>query len=840
MKVFLFACVCLLALLSAPVTPLVAGTPNQIWVAYSDQLDSTGERLIEQAWHTDARVLDRFPDAFVLQDVGSAQTLQQAGLRVEGPFPLTPSRTVTLVRQRWSDRDLQFPIALWEQSGARLVWRRGQDAIVESPGPLPEFEGEGVLWKQKLRDRLLRQPLPRLAEAPGAPGHAATTSFLAVIQDMVQQLDPVAYMDWIRNLSGANQVVIGGAPHTLATRSTPTTSCDLAEQYVFEQFQAMGFTDVEYDPYSFTGASARNVIATLPGVETPEHIYIIGAHLDSTSPQAATNAPGANDNASGVAAVLEIARILKDYTFRSTIKFIAFTGEEQGLYGSSHYAAQAALRGDLIEGVVICDMIAWYFNQYRIDIEGELAWEPLMLVMKDACSTYTALGTNLVYNSWGSDHVPFQNEGFPAFLAVEAEYAFYPCYHQPCDTADQNNADFGVDVARACLATVAHLADPVVFAIAHTPLQSTDDQVGPYEVVATISQVHPLAAGQPVLHYSTGVSFTDLQMSPTGNAEEYSVSIPGQPTGTVISYYISAQDTSGAIIESPQGAPASLYEFSVLVLQTAFFEDFESGAAGWTHGGTHDDWQLGAPLGLADDPLNAYSGSQVFGTDLTGLEDPGKYENSADTWLASPVFSCVGLTSVKLSFQRWLAIERSNGGAWDYARIYVNEAKIWESPSGANLVDTAWVLQEIDISGVAADSDSVQLRFTLHSDTNVNFGGWNLDDVQVTGLGLGSATSLGGPLVVDRIVLHPNYPNPHQLATQFRFEIPAPGRVEFSIYDVRGRLVRTLLSEPLNAGEHSLIWDGRVNGGAKASAGVYFYRVSGPGGVQTRKMSVLR
>jgi hypothetical protein len=106
-------------------------------------------------------------------------------------------------------------------------------------------------------------------------------------------------------------------------------------------------------------------------------------------------------------------------------------------------------------------MVAWYDNRYQIDIEGETEWDWLMRTMNDACTAFTALGTNLTYFSWGSDHVPFQNEGFPAFLAIESDYFAYPCYHQTCDVTANNNADFGADVTRASLATVAHLAEPV-------------------------------------------------------------------------------------------------------------------------------------------------------------------------------------------------------------------------------------------------------------------------------------------------------------------------------------------------------------------------------------------
>ena len=94
-------------------------------------------------------------------------------------------------------------------------------------------------------------------------------------------------------------------------------------------------------------------------------MVIVCAHYDSTSTQATTHAPGADDNASGTAAVMEMARVLAGYQFDYTIKFIAFSAEEWGLYGSRHYAQAAKQRGEQIVGVVNLDMIGY------VDLEPE-------------------------------------------------------------------------------------------------------------------------------------------------------------------------------------------------------------------------------------------------------------------------------------------------------------------------------------------------------------------------------------------------------------------------------------------------------------------------------------
>ncbi|MBZ0268115.1 M28 family peptidase, partial [bacterium] len=323
--------------------------------------------------------------------------------------------------------------------------------LVEADGELPP-----VLPNRVTAKRLSAGSLPAPREAALRAPQA--TVFAPEVDAMVAVMDSARYFPWISRLAGAQMVIVGGQLHTFTTRSSPTSQCRLAEQYVHERFEAMGYTDVAYDPFTVSGTQARNVIATKPGTTTPDRIYIVCGHLDSTSPQASTNAPGANDNASGTAVVLAIAELLSDYDFESTIKFIAFTGEEQGLVGSTHYAAAALAAGDDIRGVVNCDMVAYYNSHYNVDIEGRTFANAFMQVMRDACIEYTGLGTTMLYNAWGSDHVPFLDRGYPCFLAIESDYASYPCYHQTCDTADRNDATFGVEVTRACLATVTHLA----------------------------------------------------------------------------------------------------------------------------------------------------------------------------------------------------------------------------------------------------------------------------------------------------------------------------------------------------------------------------------------------
>ncbi|MFN8588989.1 MAG: M20/M25/M40 family metallo-hydrolase [Candidatus Eisenbacteria bacterium] len=819
--------------LAAATLAFAAPAPHSLRVAWLDG------RSIADAAATGAVLRDRFPDAVLVGDDASAEALRADGFRVDAPFTVPDGLTVTLVRDRVVHPDERWSREAFAQAGAILLWSGGRNAIAASPGPLPE-EAPGGHHARKV---LSREPLVVRAggRVPSIAEQVQVTDFAPAIQALVNQVDGTRFMDWIRDMANGRSTLVGGVPVTFTTRSTPTTLCDQAEQWAFERLQALGYTDVQYDPYTFSSTSARNVVATLPGVTAPNKIVVLGAHLDSTSPNSTTLAPGANDNASGVAGLLEIARILRTQSFDYTIKFVVFTGEEQGLYGSEHYAAAAAARGDSIVGAVIFDMIGWHNVQNKIDVEGETAYLPLMNVMIDACARYTSITTNTVIGSWGSDHVPFQNHGYSAFLAIENEYPSYPCYHKTCDSVAWNQPVFGSEVIKAGLATVAQVARIRDFYIVHTPLANTENTLTPYEVIADIGQLSPLVADSTRLWWNTGGPWSSVPLAATGTPGRWHAYIPAQPRATV-QYWIGAKDDAGRHAFHPAAAPAAVNTFVVAPRETLLAEGFESGAPGWAHGGTNDDWQVSTPYGLTEDPAAAYEGTKFAGTDISGLGSVlGRYENSSDTWFESPAVDCSLATGTRLLFARKLAVERSNSLAWDYARVWVNNTKIWESASGTNTLDAAWTPQEFDISAIADGQKSVKIRWTLHSDGSVNYGGWNLDAVRITALKPApAATGVDDAPGAAAFALHAAVPNPMFASATLRFDLARESRAELALYDLGGRRVRTLASGMLAAGRHAFTWDGRDDEGRALAAGVYFVRLGVGAQHATRRLTLLR
>jgi parallel beta-helix repeat protein len=172
-----------------------------------------------------------------------------------------------------------------------------------------------------------------------------------------------------------------------------------------------------------------------------------------------------------------------------------------------------------------------------------------------------------------------------------------------------------------------------------------------------------------------------------------------------------------------------------------FYDDFEDGDfSDWTLVGANNDWQIGTPQGLGDDPTNAFQGMYSIGNDLT---DDGEYEDNvgANTnYIVSPAIDCTGQTHIHLEFFRWLGIEDD---IWDHASIQVStDMVVWNvawSHTGGTLTETAWDKNSYDISGWAGNQPTVYVRFDMGpTDASVTYCGWNIDNVYVGASSSGS------------------------------------------------------------------------------------------------------
>lgn len=275
----------------------------------------------------------------------------------------------------------------------------------------------------------------------------------------------------VSQVSRANLKAYVQALQDFETRYTTTAGCEAAGQFILGHFQSLGL-EAWFQPFTIGGISSRNVVAEIRGETDPDEIVIICGHYDSTSSEPEVHAPGADDDASGVAAVMEAARILAGQPLDFTVRFIAFSAEEQGLYGSHYHSAVAGEGSERIIGVLNLDMIA-YADAMPEDLDVVVNDVSRWLAERTAqiAGIYTGLGVRRIVDASFiySDHSPFWDQGYSAFCGIEDADVNNPYYHTPYDTVDTLNFDFFEDAAKTALAVLSDLAQPVRLGYPRTP-----------------------------------------------------------------------------------------------------------------------------------------------------------------------------------------------------------------------------------------------------------------------------------------------------------------------------------------------------------------------------------
>ena len=340
--------------------------------------------------------------------------------------------------------------------GVESVWSDGNLRIVTArPG------SSGLDLLDSRVDPL--EYLPRSSATP-PPSLAARMSSPEDEAALVASVDGARYAQIVRELAGDLDFPLGGTTENLRTRWTLDTAAadgiNLARDYLADRFASVGY-EVQLQDFAFVYLgeliTSTNVIAVRTGTVDPDQILVVGAHYDARAQTAGLDAPGAEDNASGVAAVLHLAELLAEWETGRTIHFVAFGCEEYGLRGSTHYVQQAVAANLDIVGALTMDMISAWSTDYGVLIEGELAWQDLMTTLQDNVVQWTTLTHALSYNSFGSDHVPFQQAGIPALLGIDLDWDVYADYHRSSDTFDKLDPTLGTSITRAMAGTISDI-----------------------------------------------------------------------------------------------------------------------------------------------------------------------------------------------------------------------------------------------------------------------------------------------------------------------------------------------------------------------------------------------
>ncbi|OIQ36810.1 MAG: hypothetical protein BM563_10080 [Bacteroidetes bacterium MedPE-SWsnd-G1] len=257
---------------------------------------------------------------------------------------------------------------------------------------------------------------------------------------------------------------------------------DMASQYIFDQFKSFGY-DAEFQWFTpkrkTYNEKTANVIATLKGTTNPEIVYVVSSHYDSVE-----DGPGADDNTSGTAALLEAARIMAKNPMPCTIMFLAFTGEEAGLLGSREFVRQAVADNINIVGALNNDMVGWA-NNSRLDNTIRYSNEGIRDIQHAAASIFTNMITYDAFYYKNTDAHAYY-EAYGDIVGGIGSYPVLgnPYYHQWNDNLETINHQLVNEVAKTTTATLMLLASSPSRL---NNLTATKDSNGKYTVSWTAS-----------------------------------------------------------------------------------------------------------------------------------------------------------------------------------------------------------------------------------------------------------------------------------------------------------------------------------------------------------------
>jgi hypothetical protein len=363
------------------------------------------------------------------------------------------------------------------------------------------------------------------------------------LRQMLDRVDPARIRATIEKL------VSFGTRHTLSSQTDPNRGIGAARDWIAEQMRGFAATSggrMTVDVPSYVQQPANriptptrisDVRATLRGSTDPDRIYVVSGHYDSRVTDilnSTSDAPGADDDGSGVAVVMELARVMARHAPAATIVFVAVAGEEQGLYGSDFLAKQYKQAGADVQGMFTNDIVGSSTaddgtkdpyslrlfaqgianpetsdDQARVGVGGENdspARELGRFVTEVAGRDVSGMNVRLIYRLdrylRGGDHLSFLSQGYPAARFTEPNENFD---HQHQDVRVENGVQFG-DLARFCdfdfIARVARVNGAALWSLAQAPGTPRNVQVDTTVLTNDTSltwDVDPKAAGYEVV-----------------------------------------------------------------------------------------------------------------------------------------------------------------------------------------------------------------------------------------------------------------------------------------------------------------------------------------------------
>ncbi len=280
------------------------------------------------------------------------------------------------------------------------------------------------------------------------------------VQTILNSIRIDSITKFVNELTGETPASINGENIFINSRNYSDLGNEYAEKYITQKLKDY---KLKVNLQDF-GSGGRNIIGVKTGTKYPTRKFIFCAHFDSHSSNPSF-APGADDNASGSAVVIEAARLLSEYNTDYTLVFALWDEEELGLKGSNYYAQNAKNNNDTIMGVMNLDMIGYdALNDHKLLLSTQQNSLSFLMTNKlvSINSSYD-IGLHLIFNyssQLASDHLSFMNAGYPAVLLIEDEKGgdFNLYYHTQDDKITAFNINYYEKCAKLSIASIAALS----------------------------------------------------------------------------------------------------------------------------------------------------------------------------------------------------------------------------------------------------------------------------------------------------------------------------------------------------------------------------------------------
>lgn len=626
----------------------------------------------------------------------------------------------------------------------------------------------------------------------------ALVSFNPVIGSFVEEVDTTVFMPKIQHLQD------------YGTRNCFTPQAVQAQNWIKSQFESFGLSVVLHDFMIGSQNPSDNVIATQTGLIYPDEYIVVGGHYDSYV-FSGSYAPGADDNASGTSGVLEIARVLSQYSFSRSIIYCAFSGEEYGLYGSAAWVSWAKANNLNILGYINLDMIGYIQpgNGLHTHIIAPASAQPLVDFYTAVANIYVPdMGVYPGALAGGnSDHSSFNAQGYMGIFPFEDSQNYSPYIHTANDIMglSVNSSLLAMSLTRAALASVATVADP--FNGFYPPMNLSASQ---NSNVVELNWSQPLNIADFLEYkiYRNGEFYATV---PDVNTTSFAD--PDVTVGDYYSYYLTASYGGSNPGESNPSNSAGIY----FGLMNIYSWDFEDGTQGWTIKNTNLGWKWGLTVPITGNSTY-YLGvnSDAYGQNVHIVDNA-----------ISPVLDLTNYFDLTLHFRYGFRRYSS-----EFMKVYYRTGVLDPWIELMNLVPSSSFKSTFVLIPEAAITATTQFGF-LYDDNNV--WGWYaaLDDIKITGFDgtLTNVYEIHGDAGMS--IVH--FPNPAQQTKIFRFNLDHSTIVKLQIYDESGRLVGIPVNSTLEAGNHSIAVDvlGYRNG-------LYFFRLIAGDKSATGKFTVVR